>query len=160
MALCLSILRLFQKTLSWVRAIQDNPRLALFGFFQDIVKDPMCAQSKAVSEHAEHCTSFMKPMQDISQINSVMGIWAVSPRQVDLSFPGAFNKAIVACQHLQAKMTDSWHLKECLPTGSWPPRSEVGNRPDFRAFDPVSWIQHGATGNSKLAFADRTLFMR
>ena len=39
--------------------------------------------------------------QDVSQVNSVQGIWAVSPRHVDLSFPGAFNKAIVSWQHLQ-----------------------------------------------------------
>jgi len=65
----------------------DN-QLALFGFFQEIVKD-------------------------VSQVNSVQGIWAVSPRHVDLSFPGAFNKAI------------------------------VGNRPDFRAFDPVKNYHEG-----------------
>ena len=39
--------------------------------------------------------------QDVSQVNSVQGIWAVSPRHVDLSFPGAFNKAIVSWLHME-----------------------------------------------------------
>ena len=31
-----------------------------------------------------------------------MGIWAVSPRHVDLSFPNAFNKAIARGRHLSS----------------------------------------------------------
>ncbi|CAE7949107.1 unnamed protein product, partial [Symbiodinium sp. KB8] len=90
--------RLLGRLLVYAAVLQDTSdsdnQLALFGFFQEIVKD-------------------------VSQVNSVQGIWAVSPRHVDLSFPGAFNK--------------------------------VGNRPDFRAFDPVSWMRavknyHEGTG--------------
>ncbi|CAJ1381644.1 unnamed protein product [Effrenium voratum] len=65
----------------------DN-QLALFGFLQNILKD-------------------------LTQLTSLAGLWGVSPRQVDLSFPGAFNKAI------------------------------VGNRPDFRAFEPVKNYHEG-----------------
>eukprot|EP00439_Symbiodinium_sp_Y106_P009432 s1626_g1.t1 len=84
--------RLLGRLLVYAAVLQDTSdsdnQLALFGFFQEIVKD-------------------------VSQVNSVQGIWAVSPRHVDLSFPGAFNKAI------------------------------VGNRPDFRAFDPVKNYHEG-----------------
>eukprot|EP00434_Breviolum_minutum_P030740 symbB.v1.2.027187.t1/scaffold2768.1/size73204/3 len=65
----------------------DN-QLALFGFLQNILKD-------------------------LPQVSTVNGLWGVSPRHVDLSFPGAFNKAI------------------------------VGNRPDFRAFEPVKNFHEG-----------------
>lgn len=65
----------------------DN-QLALFGFLQNILKD-------------------------LSQVSTVNGLWGVSPRHVDLSFPSAFNKAI------------------------------VGNRPDFRAFEPVKNFHEG-----------------
>eukprot|EP00440_Ansanella_granifera_P025321 gb/GFBE01027498.1/.p1 GENE.gb/GFBE01027498.1/~~gb/GFBE01027498.1/.p1 ORF type:complete len:573 (+),score=114.33 gb/GFBE01027498.1/:1-1719(+) len=76
---------------------------------------PLMVQDTSDSDNQLALAGYLQAVtKDLSKITKPTGIWAVSPRHADLSFPGAFNKAI------------------------------VGNRSDFRSFEPVKNLHEGS----------------
>jgi len=75
---------------------------------------PLLVQDTTDSDNQLSLAGFLSvALNDLSSVTRVRGIYAVSPRHADLSYPHAFNPAI------------------------------AGNRPDFRAFEPTKNSHEG-----------------